>query len=74
MFFSFYLSRLLRLTCAQEETRLLVCLLLSHCREKPEASVEILFELLTVFLAPSLIDYSFLKVKPSHIPVCQGYS
>lgn len=51
-----------------------MCLLLSHCREKPEASVEILFELLTVFLAPSLIDYSFLKVKPSHIPVCQGYS
>jgi hypothetical protein len=48
---------------SQEETRLLVCLLVTHCRVRPEASVEILFELLTVFLAPNLIDYSFLKVR-----------
>lgn len=40
----------------------MVCLLVTHCRERPEASVEILFELLAVFLAPNLTDYSFLKV------------
>jgi hypothetical protein len=52
--------------CEQEETRLLVLLLVAHCRDLPDSSIEppvdILFELLTVFLKPLLADFTFLKV------------
>ncbi len=45
----------------QEESRLLVLSLVAYCRERPGEALEVLFELLSVFLKPRLTDYTFLK-------------